>query len=130
MKIGIPWKPSLVSIALREFFDIIERRFYEFRERERESGELRWWETVNEKSDFFLLEEELERVRKRSSCCCSEQSTQICRSGFFIFYFIVVLTMMIMKKIHSSLCTVPSGGENQTHRVSTQSHPMTVYNPT
>ena len=38
MKIGIPWKPSLVSIALREFFDIIERRFYEFREREREWG--------------------------------------------------------------------------------------------
>ena len=36
MEIGIPWKPSLVSIALREFFDGIERRFYEFRERERE----------------------------------------------------------------------------------------------
>ena len=42
---------------------------------------------MNEKSDFFLLEEELERVRKRSSCCCSEQSTQICRSGF-LFYFL------------------------------------------
>ena len=34
MEIGIPWKPSLVSMALREFFDGIERRFYEFRERE------------------------------------------------------------------------------------------------
>ena len=89
MKIGIPWKPSLVSIALREFFDIIERRFYEFRERERErvgnwGGEKPWMKKAI--FFFFLLEEELERVRKRSSCCCSEQSTQICHSGFFILW--------------------------------------------
>ena len=38
MENGIPWKPSLVSMALREFFDGIERRFYEFREKEREWG--------------------------------------------------------------------------------------------
>ena len=88
MEIGIPWKPSLVSIALREFFDIIERRFYEFREREREWGiEVVRNRELKKRFFFFFLEEELERVRKRSSCCCSEQSTQICRSGF-LFYFL------------------------------------------